>query len=227
SAPAPTPEEIAYLRRAVAQYFREEIGETVWAFAGVRSLHDDGEGEPENITREYHLVLDNKFREAPLLTIYGGKITTYRRLAEAALGKLAPFFRMHAPWTAAAPLPGGDFLWDGVEARVTQAQHTWPFLSRNEARRLVSAYGTRLEQVLGAAASEDDLGPRFGPLSAIEVLYLVKNEWARTAEDVIWRRSKLGLRMTKDETESLERFIAGAASPSPGAGEADEHSVTS
>lgn len=227
SAPAPTPDEINYLRRAVGQYFREEIGETVWAFAGVRSLHDDGEGEPENITREYHLVLDNKFREAPLLTVYGGKITTYRRLAEAVLAKLAPFFRMHAPWTATAPLPGGDFLWDGVEARVTQALHTWPFLSRDEARRMVSAYGTRLDQVLGAATSEDDLGPRFGPISAVEALYLVKNEWARTADDVIWRRSKLGLRMTRDEKESLERFIAGAVSPSPFAGENGESAVTS
>ena len=100
SSPAPTPEEIGYLRRAAAQYFREEIGETVWAFAGVRSLHDDGEGKPEDITREYHLLLDNKFREAPLLTVYGGKITTYRKLAEAALAKLAPFFRIHGPWTA-------------------------------------------------------------------------------------------------------------------------------
>ena len=99
-------------------------------------------------------------------------------------------------------------------------------VERDEARRLVGAYGTRLDQVLGAAQTEEDLGPRFGPISAAEVLYLVKHEWARTADDVIWRRSKLGLRMTKDEKESLDRFIAGAVSPSPVVGESDESTVT-
>ena len=222
SAPSPSQDEIDYLRRAAGQYFREEIGETVWAFAGVRALYDDGEGKPEDITREYHLELDEKFREAPLLTVYGGKITTYRKLAEAALGKLARFFHLSGPWTANVPLPGGDFLWDGVEARVTQALHAWPFLQPDEARRLVGAYGTRLEQVLGAAETAEDLGPRFGPITAVEVLYLIKHEWARTADDVMWRRSKAGLRMTKDEKQSLERFMAGAASPSPLVEEPDE-----
>ena len=226
AAPAPSAEEIDYLRRAAGAYFREEIGETVWAFAGVRALYDDGEGKPEDITREYHLDLDQRFREAPLLTVYGGKITTYRKLAEAALAKLAPFFRLHGPWTARAPLPGGDFLWDGVEARVTQALHTWPFLTQREAHRLVSAYGTRIERVLGAAESAEDLGPRFGPISAVEVLYLVKNEWVRTADDVIWRRSKLGLRMSKDETASLERFIAGAVLPPPAMAEDESDEET-
>ena len=131
-----------------------------------------------------------------------------------------------SPWTARAPLPGGDFLWDGVEARVTQALHTWPFLTQREAHRLVSAYGTRIERVLGAAESAEDLGPRFGPISAVEVLYLVKNEWVRTADDVIWRRSKLGLRMSKDETASLERFIAGAVLPPPAMAEDESDEET-
>jgi glycerol-3-phosphate dehydrogenase len=212
--PVPSTQEIDYLRRAVGAYFREEIGDTVWAFAGVRALYDDREGKPEDITREYHLELNRQFGEAPLLTVYGGKITTYRKLAESALAQLAPFFRLHDPWTARAPLPGGDFLWDGVEARVAQALRSWPFLAPAEARRLVSAYGTRLDRVLGVAESAEDLGPRFGPISAVEVLYLVRNEWARTVDDVIWRRSKLGLRMTKDEIASLDRFIAGAVAPS-------------
>ncbi len=211
---APSAEEVIYLCRAVSGYFRETVGpeHVVWTLAGVRSLHDDGAGKPENVTRDYHLTLDQGFREAPLLTVYGGKITTYRRLAEAALARLAHFFGQgQAPWTDKAPLPGGDFDVNGLETRVAQAVRRWPFLPEAEARRLVRAYGTRLDRVLGAATGYDDLGPRFGDrLTAAEVRYLTAQEWARTADDVLWRRTKLGLRVTKDERAALEAFMATA-----------------
>ena len=143
-----------------------------------------------------------------MLTVYGGKITTYRRLAEDALGKLSHFFQLHRPWTATAPLPGGDFLWDAIGTRVAQTLRAWPFLSEAEAWRLVRAYGTRVERVMGDARKREDIAPFFGPLSAAETRYLMKHEWARTAEDVLWRRSKLGLKLVAAEKEALAQFMA-------------------
>ena len=210
---APSANEVIYLCRAVSAYFRETVDSehVVWTFAGVRSLHDDGAGKPENVTRDYHLTLDRSFRKAPLLTVYGGKITTYRRLAEAALARLSHFFNAQAPWTDKAPLLGGDFDVNGMEDQVARAIGTWPFLPEPEARRLVRAYGTRLDRVLGAARSYDDLGPRFGDrLTTAEVRYLMVHEWARSADYVLWRRTKLGLRLTKDEAAALEAFMAAA-----------------
>ena len=208
---APTPEEITYLCRSAGEYFRERVGldQVVWTFAGVRSLHDDGSDRPEDVTRDYHLVLDARSRKAPLLTVYGGKITTYRKLAEAALSRLTHIFAMRRGWTATAPLPGGDFAHDALDALVEQTRHTWPFLTENHARRLVRAYGTRVDRVLGGAASMDDLGPRFGAdLTAAEVRYLIAQEWAQNEDDVLWRRSKLGLRLAQEERAALGRFMA-------------------
>ncbi len=207
---APGAEEVLYLCRAVSEYFRQAVTpeDVVWAFSGVRSLYDDGAGKPEDVTRDYRLTLDERFREAPLLTVYGGKITTYRRLAEAALAKLSHFFRMPGGWTAAAPLPGGDFPWDGIEALAAAARRNLPFLSETEALRLAQAYGTRIDRVFGNARTADDAGPRFGPLTGAEVRYLMQHEWARTADDVLWRRSKLGLVLTADQREALSRFMA-------------------
>src|SRR5262249_5212080 len=114
-------------------------------------------------------------------------------------------------WTGASSLPGGDFAYDGLEALIAATQRSWPFLSKDHARRLVRAYGTRAGRILGAAKSLDDLGPRFGSdLNSAEVRYLIKYEWALTAEDVLWRRSKLGLRLSAQETERLARFMAEA-----------------
>ena len=169
---------------------------------------DDGSNRPEDVTRDYHLTLDEPYRIAPLLTVYGGKITTYRRLAEDALGRLAHFFQLHRRWTATTPLPGGDFRWDAVEGRVAQTRQAWPFLQEREAWRLLRAYGTRVERILGDAKRREDLAPFFGPLSAAEVRYLMKHEWARTADDVLWRRSKLGLQMSADDKLALGRFMA-------------------
>ncbi len=214
----PSGGEIDYLCGVVNDYFRTQIGaaDLVWAFAGVRSLYDDGARQPQDIGRDYTLILDERLGEAPLLTLYGGKVTTYRRLAEAALARLAHFFPPTRPWTAPSPLPGGDFVYDGIETLVERTQRTWQFLTADHARRLVLAYGTRVERVLGAATGPDDLGICFGAdLTAAEVRYLMAKEWALTADDVLWRRSKLGLRFTADQTAVLERFMATGSGANP------------
>ena len=211
NAQAPDPNEILYLCDVFNEYFRDRVtpDELVWSYSGVRALRDDGAGRPENVTRDYDLVLNRDSGQAPLLTVYGGKITTYRKLAEAAMAKIGPFFAARAPWTAGSTLPGGDFAPDGFYAVVAEAIGRWPFLSEPHARRLVRAYGTRLERILGDAESLDDLGPRFtGDLTGAEVRYMVEHEWAETAEDVLWRRSKLGLNATPDERVAINAFIA-------------------
>ena len=195
-------------------YFRAAIGpaDVVWAYAGVRALYDDGAGKPQDIGRDYALVLDERAGEAPLLTVYGGKLTTFRRLAEDALARLAIFFPHSRPWTATAPLPGGDFVFDGLPALIQHTQRQWPFLTDDHARRLVGAYGTRVANVLGTATRMDDLGARFGTdLTAAEVRYLMTNEWAQTSDDVLWRRSKLGLRISAVDSAALENFMAQSA----------------
>jgi glycerol-3-phosphate dehydrogenase len=209
----PSGEEIEYLCGVISDYFRTAIGsaDVVWAYAGVRSLYDDGAGKPEDIGRDYTLMLDERYGEAPLLTVYGGKITTYRRLAEDAMGKLAHFFPRTKPWTAQSSLPGGDFLYDGLATLIERTQQRWKFLTADHARRLVSAYGTRVERVLGNAKSLDDLGMRLGAdLTASEVRYLMSQEWAQAADDVLWRRSKLGLRFSDGQRANLDRFMARA-----------------
>jgi glycerol-3-phosphate dehydrogenase len=211
AAVAPTGEEIDYLCGVINAYFRSGIvaGDVVWAFAGVRALYDDGARKPQDIGRDYALVLDKSFGEAPLLTVYGGKLTTYRRLAEDVLARLSHFFPSSRPWTAKSPLPGGDFVYDGAPALIARAKRQWPFLGDDHARRLISAYGTRVDDVLKKAVRSDDLGMRFGAdLTGAEVRYLMTKEWALSADDILWRRSKLGLRFSDREREALERFMA-------------------
>jgi glycerol-3-phosphate dehydrogenase len=210
---AASSEEITYLCRTANEYFRETIDpqHVVWAYAGVRPLHGEPTQAPKDISRDYLLTLDAVPREAPLLTVYGGKITTYRRLAEAALEKIADFFVTGPAWTARTPLPGGDFPWDGFEALVARTRGLWPFLSEAHARRLVAAHGTRIDRILGPARNLDDLGPCFGTeLTAAEVRHLMRYECAERAEDVLWRRSKLGLRLGAEQQLALERFMADA-----------------
>ena len=150
----PTGEEIDYLCGVVNEYFRTEIGaaDVVWAFAGVRSLYDDGARKPQDIGRDYALILDERFGEAPLLTVYGGKITTYRRLAEDALARLAHFFPRSRPWTAPSPLPGGDFVYDGVDTLIERTQRTWRFLTDGSC----AAAGARLRHAGRARARQGD-----------------------------------------------------------------------
>jgi glycerol-3-phosphate dehydrogenase len=210
AAPAASAAEITYLCRAASVYFRNPVtpDQVVHAFAGVRQLFDDGASRAKDLTREYVLDLDGRAGQAPLLTVYGGKITTYRRLAEAALKRLAPHFRAGPRWTANAPLPGGDFPHDGVEALIARACGLWPFLTEANARRLVRAYGTRLDRVLGDARTLRDLGETFGDeLTSAEVRYLMRHEFAESADDVLWRRSKLGLRVGAEAEAALTRFM--------------------
>jgi glycerol-3-phosphate dehydrogenase len=211
NSPAPDADEIIYLCQTVNEYFRDQVtpDELVWSFAGVRSLYDDGANKPEDVTRDYVLALDEIHGEAPLLTIYGGKITTHRRLAEAAMARIGIFFAALPPWTAGSTLPGGDFPVDGFDDLVAESIGRWPFLDKPHARRLVRAYGRRIERILKDAQSLDELGPRFcGDLTGAEVRYLVENEWAQSADDVLWRRSKLGLKATPAQRSALEQFIA-------------------
>jgi glycerol-3-phosphate dehydrogenase len=211
ASPAPSADEIIYLCNAVNRFFRLPVSpdEVVWAYAGVRPLHDDGSKKPEDVTRDYMLVLDERFREAPVLTIYGGKITTARRLAEEAMSRIAHFFQLRSAWTVRSTLPGGDFKPDEFDRQVQDARGRWPFLDETQAHRMVAAYGTRIERILGGATNIDQLGPRFaGGVSAAEVDYLIAHEWAQTAEDVLWRRGKSGLLATPDEGDALARFIS-------------------
>jgi len=219
AAPSPSPEEVAYLCRAVNVYFRETVApdEVIWRYAGVRSLQDDGRGRPEDVTRDYALVLDAAADRAPLLTVYGGKITTFRRLAEEAVGQMP--LAAGPAWTHEAPLPGGGFRFDEVDAVAARLQRRWPFLAAATALRLVRAYGLRAERILGTATSMDDLGPVLAAdLTAAEVRYLMHVEWAETAEDVLWRRSKFGLAAGAAEAQALVRFMAAYANDPAGVG---------
>ena len=213
-----TDEEIAYLCDAVGGYLAKPVkpSDVVWTYSGVRPLYDDGASEAKAATRDYVFELD-KHGGAPLLSIYGGKITTFRRLSEEALERLAPYLKdkwlkgTHAEegWTAKASLPGGDFDVHGFAALVDQLQRDYPFLAPAHTQRLAHAYGTRAKVLLGNAKSIADLGHDFGAtLSESEVNYLIAHEWAVDAEDIVWRRSKLGLRMTKDQVAALDEWLA-------------------
>lgn len=209
----PGADEIGYLCATANQHFRTTISaaDVVWSFAGVRSLHEDGSKRAQDVTRDYVLTLDERSDEAPLLSVYGGKITTYRRLAEQALDRLAHVVEVGPAWTADSHLPGGEFPHDGVEALVTKTRKSRPFLSEEHARRLVRTYGTRVERVLGPARRLQDLGPCLGAdLTGAEVRYLMDREWAQTEDDVLWRRTKLGLRFSSEERDRLARFMAAA-----------------
>jgi glycerol-3-phosphate dehydrogenase len=206
----PDGDEVAYLCNAANQYFRKAItpADVLWSFAGVRSLYDDGSKRAQDVTRDYVLTLDAD--AAPLLTVYGGKITTYRRLAEQALDRLAHVVKVGPAWTARSHLPGGEFPHDGLEALVAKTRRSRPFLGEAHVQRLVRAYGTRVERVLGPARRPDELGPWLGAdLTGAEVRYLMEREWAQTEDDVLWRRSKLGLRIAPDERRQLARFMTG------------------
>ncbi|RCW87201.1 glycerol-3-phosphate dehydrogenase [Paracoccus lutimaris] len=205
-----TDEERDYLCAFASQYFARPVtpDQVVWTYSGVRPLYNDGAKSATAATRDYVLSLNDQ--GAPLLNVFGGKITTYRRLAESALAKLAPFFpKASGNWTARVALPGGDFPVDGVEALIAQLGATYPFLSPRLARRLVRTYGTEAFRLLGDAKSLSDLGRDFGAgLTEAEVNWLVRNEYALSAQDILWRRTKLGLHMNNEQVRALDDFIA-------------------
>jgi glycerol-3-phosphate dehydrogenase len=206
-----TAEEVAYLCDVLSGYFRKAVApaDVVRAYAGVRPLHDDGQEDASAVTRDYVFDLDGGGETAPILSIYGGKITTFRRLAEHALADLGKALPLPGKaWTASGALPGGDIPnadFDGFRARMAAR---WPWLEPSVLTRLCRAYGTRVETVLADAASPADLGPDLGGgLTGREVDYLRAHEWALTAEDVLWRRSKLGLHMTEAQREGVAAYM--------------------
>ena len=175
-------------------------------------LSDDGASSATAATRDYVLKVNQDGDAAPLLNIFGGKITTYRKLAESALEKITPFFPKAGPdWTAGVSLPGGDFPVDGVASLIRQLRETYPFVDDFWARRLTRAYGTEAWLILGDAKSIGDMGTAFAAtLTEREIIWLMDKEYARTAEDVVWRRSRLGLRMSKAEIAELDSWMINA-----------------
>lgn len=203
--------ETAYLCEAINAYFKKPLSpdDIVWSFAGVRPLYDDGATAAQEATRDYVLRLDEGDREAPLLTLFGGKITTYRRLAEEVLEELGPFLPDRNPnWTETTSLPGGDFAFDAVSDQIGKLRQSYPFLGENDARRLVRAYGTKVYDLLRDARSLSDLGESFGAgLTACEIEYLMRHEWALTSDDILWRRSKLGLHLSDDQRSRVDDWM--------------------
>ncbi len=208
-------EETDYLCRAASEYFREPVGreDIVWTYSAVRPLFDDGASKAQEATRDYVLKLetaDGTGDSAPVLNVFGGKLTTYRRLAEHALEKIAEAIGgKGGPWTGRSHLPGGDFAPQGYETEVAKLRSAYPFIEDRHARRLVRRYGTRASSLLGDARNLADLGRHFGgALYEAEVRYLVDHEWAKNADDVLWRRTKDGLRLSEEEKRILEEYIA-------------------
>ncbi|WP_424972121.1 glycerol-3-phosphate dehydrogenase [Dinoroseobacter sp. S76] len=208
--PEITPEEQSYLIDFINKYLANPISDAdiVWTYSGVRPLYDDGASTAAAATRDYVLKVDSS-RGAPALNVFGGKITTYRCLAESAMEAIGKELTVtEGPWTAGVPLPGGDFPVDGVADLVAGLRESFPFLTERWALRLVRAYGVEAREMLGTAQSEADLGKDFGAtLTAREVEWLMDKEYAREAADVVWRRSKLGLRLDSDAISSLDAWM--------------------
>lgn len=204
-------DETRYLCRTVSDYLRREVqpSDVVWSYAGIRPLYDDGASDPSAITRDYTLVLSGGGAAAPLLTVYGGKITTSRRLAEEALDKLDQALgQRRRAWTRAAPLPGGDMPAADFEAWLSETLARYPLMPPAVMRRLGRAYGTRIDRVLGDARRYEDLGHDFGMgLTKAELNYLIDTEWACTANDVLFRRSKLGLHLTPEAQQQVADWM--------------------
>lgn len=223
-----TDDETAYLCTFASTYLKTPVtrDDVVWSYSGVRPLYDDGAKSATAATRDYVLSLDAGpasdgpvGMDPPLLNVFGGKITTYRKLAEQALARLKPYFNEMGPdWTAGVALPGGDFPVAGVERLTQEMAEDYPFLDAYWRGRLVRAYGTEAKVICGSATSPEDMGRNFGgTLTEAELRWLMEREYARTAEDVVWRRTKLGLRMSEDEIAALDAFMAEARRPAEAA----------
>lgn len=204
--------EVDYLCAGASDYFARPVtrGDVVWSYSGVRPLFDDGASAAQEATRDYVLKLEGGGAVPPLLNVFGGKLTTSRRLSEQAVDRIGEAIGVKgAAWTRDATLPGGDFPPTGYEAEVAKLRSSRAWLDEKLARRLVRAYGTEAASLLEGARSMSDLGARFGSnLYAREVRYLMRREWARTVEDILWRRSKLGLRVGAEDKARLQSYMA-------------------
>jgi len=203
-------DEIAYLCEMTNRYFRRHItpADVVWSYSGVRPLLDDETSNAASVTRDYSLELDT--RGAPLLSVFGGKLTTFRRLAEEAVDRLQPLLGQRVSrWTAGTVLPGGDLPGGSLRDYQARLKKDHPWLPTALARRWARTYGTRSAELIGIAASPGDLGEEVLPgLYAREIDYLVREEWAAGSDDILWRRTKLGLRASKTDVTRLKRWLA-------------------
>ena len=202
--------DVAYLCDAANRYFRERIEpfDVVRTVSGANMAVNPASGRQ---AADGAMSFDHRRGKAPLITVFGGDVTTSRLRAEKAVSRLTPFYPMSGRWTAKAALPGGDFAWGRFENEIDEARARWKFLNEDQARRLVGAYGSNVKAILGDAKARDDLGPAFGPeLTTAEVRYLMENEWARFPDDILWRRSKLGLTMPPADRDALAAFMAAA-----------------
>lgn len=208
--------EVSYLCAAASAYFEKPVepDDLVASYAGIRPLYDDGAQNASATTRDYHLDLDVREDALPLLSIFGGKVTTYRRLAEEAMEKLSPFFSyLCDDWTGYIPLPGGimpeaETPADAFALLLQEMRDLYPWLDADIMHRMTRAYGSTVRTILDGSISIKDLGDHFGAgLYEVEVRHLIEHEWARSADDILWRRSKLGLHMSKDDRNRLELWI--------------------
>jgi D-erythritol 1-phosphate dehydrogenase len=205
--------EIDYLIAAVNRYFKRQLqrSDVIHSFAGVRPLYDDNADDPSAVTRDYEFELDAPDGGAPMLSVFGGKITTFRKLSEHALDRLKPFFPAMKPeWTARSHLPGGDIANADFEQFLGDLRMIFPWLPASLAKHYGRLYGTRASAVLDGAGGVGDLGRRFGPdFYECEALYLIQTEWARTADDILERRTKHGLHMSGPERADFAQWLAG------------------
>lgn len=214
--PRASREEIEYLCQAASRYAERRVDpkRVVWSYAGVRALYDDGSNNPSEVSRDYQLLLDPgpEKRGPPLLSVFGGKITTYRRLAEHAMEELKCWFPGTQRWTATEPLPGGDFHGRGFDALFEELCERYPKLPGLLIARLARRHGTLAAQVLGRSKSEADLGESFGGgLYEAEARWFIEREWAREAEDVLWRRTKCGLHMSPEQRQRFDDWMRSCA----------------
>jgi glycerol-3-phosphate dehydrogenase len=208
--------EVRYLCRAVNRYFQHAVTEqdVIYRYAGIRPLFDDGSNNPSQVTRDYALRIAGAPGEAALLSVFGGKITTCRALAEQAVDALRPWFPGLGPhWTKGHALDGGDSGSGGLPGLQQQAEHDYPWLPRTLLRDLMRRHGTNIHALLAGAGGMAGMGTDFGAgLHAREVDYFVAREWAMTGEDVLWRRTKCGLRLTPPQQQAVTAYVAARAS---------------
>jgi len=204
-------DEIAYLCNAANEYLKQDIhpNDVVWAYSGVRPLYDDKSENASAVTRDYVLDVDEFTKGAPFMSIYGGKITTSRKLAEHAMKELKGYYKYKSKdWTANGILPGGNIKKANFDDYFEKLSRKYPWMKAGNLRRLARSYGTRIKKIVGDAKSIEDMGQYFGAgLTEKEVNYLVKHEWAKTPEDILWRRSKRGLHMTEVEHNAFAEWF--------------------
>jgi len=205
-----TEQEKEYLINAINNYFNFEASkkDIVWSFSGVRPLFDDQKASPQKVTRDYVIKTEDAQSNLPLVNVFGGKITTFRKLSEKVLNELKPYMSIKNKWTAGSKLPGGDFDTENFDQLVNEISRKYKFLDQRWAYRLVRSYGTEVINILGKSEKLEDLGENFGwNLTEKEVVWLIENEWAETSEDILWRRSKIGLRLDEDQVKRLDAYL--------------------